>query len=163
MSLPELTPEKVIKPQKNDIFCKNVIQHIGCSKYDNYFTDAISILYNKVVDFNSVFSAIVISQILIKYLLQASHDSLGHVGATELYHVLKCVYYFQATSRKLHQYMRSCHKCKIMNLQKPNFIDLHQDIAQTPQDYLSIDILGSYNVTSQGNSYALTAVCKLTG
>ena len=50
-----------------------------------------------------------------------------------------------------------------MNLQKPNFIDLHQDIAQTPQDNLSIDLLGPYNATSQGNLYALTAVCNLTG
>ena len=50
-----------------------------------------------------------------------------------------------------------------MNLQKPEFIDMHQDIAQTPYDYLSIDPLGPYNPTSQGNLYALTAVCSLTG
>ena len=50
-----------------------------------------------------------------------------------------------------------------MNLQKPHFIDLHQDIAQTPQDHISIDLLGPYNITSQGNTYALTAVCNLTG
>ena len=31
---------------------------------------------------------------------------------------------------------------KIMNLQKPHFIDLHHYIAQTPQDHISIDILG---------------------
>ena len=29
-----------------------------------------------------------------------------------------------------------------MNLQKPHFIDLHQDIAHTPQDHVSIDFLG---------------------
>ena len=39
----------------------------------------------------------------------------------------------------------------------------HQDIAQTSQDHLSVDLLEPYNVNSQGNSYALTAVCKLTG
>ena len=31
------------------------------------------------------------------------------------------------------------------------------------QDHISIDLLGSYNITSQGNSYILTAVCNLTG
>ena len=46
---------------------------------------------------------------------------------------------------------------------KPHFINLHQDIAQTLQDHISIDLLGPYNVTSQGNSYTLTAVCTLTG
>ena len=33
MSLPELTPEKVIKLQKNVMFCKNIVQDIGYSKY----------------------------------------------------------------------------------------------------------------------------------
>ena len=50
-----------------------------------------------------------------------------------------------------------------MNLQTPNFIDIHQDIAQMPQDNISINLLRPYNVTSQDNSYALTAVCNLTG
>ena len=50
-----------------------------------------------------------------------------------------------------------------MNLQKPRFMEQHQDIAQTPQDHLSIDLLGPYNITSQGNIYVLTAVCNLTG
>ena len=50
-----------------------------------------------------------------------------------------------------------------MHLQKPNFIELHQDIAQTPQDHLSTALLGPCNITSQVNSHALTAVCNLTG
>ena len=49
-----------------------------------------------------------------------------------------------------------------MNLQKPHYINLHQDIAQTPQDHISIDLIGPYNITSQGNLYALTTVCNLT-
>ena len=70
--------------------------------------------------------------------------------------------YFQGMRRKLHEYVKSCHKCQIMNLQKPNFINVHQDIAPNPQDHLSIDLLRPYSVTSQGNSYALTVVCNLT-
>ena len=46
---------------------------------------------------------------------------------------------------------------------KTNYINLHQDIAQTPQDKILIELIGLYNTTSQGNSYALTAVCNLTG
>ena len=54
-------------------------------------------------------------------------------------------------------------KMSIMKLQKLHFINLYQDIAQTPQDHISIDLLRPYNVTSQGNSYAIMAVCNLTG
>ena len=50
-----------------------------------------------------------------------------------------------------------------MNLQKTHYINLHQDIAQTPQDHISINLIGPYNTTSQGNSYVLTVVYNLTG
>ena len=50
-----------------------------------------------------------------------------------------------------------------MNLQKPNYINCHQDITQTPQDHLSTDLMGHYNTITQGNTYVLTAICNLTG
>ena len=52
---------------------------------------------------------------------------------------------------------------KLWIYKKPHFIDLHQVIAQTPQDHISINLLGPYNVTSKGNSYTLAAVWNLTG
>ena len=69
MSLPEFTPDKVIKLQKNITFCKHILQHIHCSKNDNYFIDAMGILHKKVSNINSTFSAVVIPQILIKYCM----------------------------------------------------------------------------------------------
>ena len=50
-----------------------------------------------------------------------------------------------------------------MNLQKTNYINLYQDIAQTPQDHISINPRGHYSTTSQGNSNMFTVVCNLTG
>ena len=54
------------------------------------------------IDFNNVFSAVIVLQILIKYLLHASYDSLGHVGAMKLYHFLKQLYYYKGMRRKLY-------------------------------------------------------------
>ena len=51
---------------------------------DSYFTDTMGILNKKVIDFISIFSVVFIPQILIKYLLNASHNSLGHTGAMKL-------------------------------------------------------------------------------
>ena len=34
---------------------------------------------------------------------------------------------------------------------------------QTPQDHLLVDLTGPYNTTTQGNTYALTAICNFTG
>ena len=50
-----------------------------------------------------------------------------------------------------------------MNLQKPHYINLHQDITRTLQDHISVDLIGPYNNTSKGNSYTFTIVCNLTG
>ena len=44
----------------------------------------MGILHKSVINFNSTFSAMAVPQILIKYLLHASHDWLGHIGATKL-------------------------------------------------------------------------------
>ena len=50
-----------------------------------------------------------------------------------------------------------------MNLQKTHILDLYQDIAQTPQYHIFINLQGPYSVTLQGNSYAMTAVCNHIG
>ena len=65
--------------------------------------------------------------------------------------------------KRIQKYLKTCQKCQIMNLQKPNYINLNQEIVQTPQDHLSIDLIRSYNTTTQDNMYALTTICNLTG
>ena len=45
-----------------------------CSPHENYFIDTMDILHEKVIDFNSTFSSVVIPEILIKYILHASHE-----------------------------------------------------------------------------------------
>ena len=64
---------------------KKNLEHIHCSKNDDYFTDAMGILHKKVINFNSTFSAVVTQLILIKYLLHALHCSFGHTGDMKLY------------------------------------------------------------------------------
>ena len=108
MSLPELTPEKVVQLPKNDTLCRNILQHMHCNTNENYFTDTMGILHKNVINFNSTFSSVVIPQILIKYLLHASHDSLGHIGAMKLYYFLKRLYNFQGMWKRIHQYARFC-------------------------------------------------------
>ena len=65
--------------------------------------------------------------------------------------------------KMIHKYVRTCEKCQTMNLQKLNYISLHQDIGQTPQDHSSIDLMAPYNTTTQGDIYTITAICNLTG
>ena len=58
----------------------------------------------------------------------------------------------------IQKYIRTYKKYRIMNLQKPNYINLHQDIVQTQQDHLSIDLMGPYNTTTQYYTHAITTI-----
>ena len=55
---------------------------------------------------------------------------------------IKRLYYFPDMWKMIHNYVRTCKKCQIMNLQKLNYISLLQDITQIQQDNLSIDLMG---------------------
>ena len=65
MSLPELTPENIIKLQKNDTFCNSIIHHLHCKSNEHYFKDATGILHKNITDFNSTYSSVVVPKILI--------------------------------------------------------------------------------------------------
>ena len=93
MSLPGLTSEKITQLQKHNTLSLTY----SAAHMKIYSTDAMGILHKKVIDFNSMFSSVVIPKILIKYLLHTFHDSLGHVGATKLYNFIKRFYYFPGT------------------------------------------------------------------
>ena len=145
MSLPEFTLEKAVKLQKN---CSKPEQlHFAQIPWASYIRKlSISIVHFQQWSYPK--------SLLNTYFML--YTILGHTGAMKLYYFIKSLYCFQGMRKKIHQYIRSCHKCQIMILQKPHFINLHQDIAQMPQDHISIDLLGPYNVTSQGNSYTLS-------
>ena len=153
----------MIKLQKSGVFCKNILHHKVSSKFENYFQKAMAVLHKKVADFNSVFSACSCTtnshKIFTTCITQLTRIYWSH----EIIPFPNWSYNSKGMRWKLHRYVRSCHKCQIMILQKPKFIDLYQDIAQTPQDHSSIDLLEPYKATSQGNLYILTAVCNLTG
>ena len=83
MYLPKLTPDKITLLQQKDTFCNNILTHLHCNPHDKYFIDTTGIFHKKVTDFNITFSSVVVPKVLIKYLLHASHDSSGHVGATK--------------------------------------------------------------------------------
>ena len=107
-SLPEFTQDKVIILQKEwYILQKHIRTYTLQPKQQLFHRCHRHPTYKKVINFNSTFSAAVIPQILIKYLLHTSNDSLGHTGAMKLYHFIKRLYYFQGMRKKIYQYARS--------------------------------------------------------
>ena len=67
MSLPELTLDKITLLQKYNSFCSKILTCLHCNAHDKYFTYSMGILHEKVINFNSTFSSIVVPKVLIKY------------------------------------------------------------------------------------------------
>ena len=53
------------------------------------------------------------------------------------------------------KYVRSCPECQQVKLKESHYVDLHLPI----QLFLSMDILGQYCETENGNQYALSCAC----
>ena len=124
MSLPEWALDKIALLQQKDIFYNNILSHLHCNPHGGYFTDSIRILHKKVINFNSTFSSEAVPKVLIKYPLHTLYNSLGHMGATKLYHFIKRFYYFLNMRKTIHKYVKTCKNCQIINLQKPKLYNL---------------------------------------
>ena len=68
--------------------------------------------------------------------------------------------------KKLHQhcnkYIRSCPECQQVTLKEPQYVDLHLHTPQFPMSFISMDLLGTYHETENGNQCALTVICRPT-
>ena len=128
MSLPELTPDKITLLQQRIHSATTFLLTCIVTHMTSIFTDSVGISHQKVLNFNSTFS----SKVPIKYLLHTSHDSLGHVGATNTLLLYKKALLLPRHEKVIHKYVRICKKCQTMNLLKLNDINLCQEIVQTP-------------------------------
>ena len=59
-------------------------------------------------------------------------------------------------------FVRHCGQCQWMNLQTPNYVQLHLEIPKMPMTLITMDFIGPFQVTSKENKYALTVICFLT-
>ena len=162
MSLPELTPGKIIKLQKNDTFCNNIIHHMHCNTNENYFTDAMGILHKKVIDFNSTFLSVIRPKIFIRYLLHTSwfpRPCWSHNVLSLPQKVLLLPRHPQ-DNMQIHKNLSKMSNYEFTKSKQHQFTSRY---SSNPTNHISIDLIGPYKSTSQGNSYALTTICNLTG
>ena len=49
-----------------------------------------------------------------------------------------------------------------MNLQASNYVQLHLRIHKIPMDSIAVDLIGSFEMTIEGNQYVFMIICRLT-
>ena len=69
------------------------------------------LLYKHVTDSNQTLLALIIPKAWKYTVLVEAHDKLGHQGATQVYCLIECQYYWKSTNKDIRKYIAQCTLC----------------------------------------------------
>ena len=125
------------------------------------------ILYHRVIEGGQKFQAIYVPRTppgLIQSILKAAHDDSGHNGFPRTYSAIRRLYYWKGIKEDVRQHCTSCYTCQLHRTAAVKFEAKHFKPGMRPMDFIAMDLIGEFHPpSSQGNRYALTGVCMLTG
>ena len=125
------------------------------------------VLYHCVTEGGQTFQAIYIPKTplsLIQSILKAAHDDSGHDGFPQTYSAIRRLYYWKGVKEDVRQHCTSCYTCQLHRTAEVKFEAKHFKPGMRPMDFIAMDLIGEFHPpSSQGNRYALTGVCMLTG
>ena len=163
-----LTLDELHALQSQDIKCTTLIRMLKNGKLDPVaYSLQEGVLYRRVVEGGQSFQAIYVPRIpesLIQVILQAAHDESGHNGFPRTYSAIRRLYYWKGIKEDVLQHCRNCYTCQLHKTAAVKFEAKHFKPSLKPIDFIAMDLIGEFHLpSSQGNRYALTGVCMLTG
>ena len=157
---------KLIELQKEDKFCKNILNMLANNKLHNknpYYIEN-GILKRYIDDNKQRFEVIVLPQTLTQPALQLVHEGLGHNGIPRTYALLRQQYYWKGLKPSVTKHFKQCTLCQKHNKQVVKYNKLHFEASLAPMKFISMDLIGEFHPpSSKGNRYALTVICMHTG
>ena len=115
-------------------------------------------------DTKQQFETMVVPQGLCGTLLKLSHDDLGHNGTAQTYMLLGWNYYLKGMRPEVTRYIKQCKLCQMHNSASTRYIKGTFEVPEVPMDFISMDLIRKFNpLSSQGNKFALTVICMLSG
>ena len=125
------------------------------------------VLYHCVTEGGQSFHAIYIPKTppsLIQSILKAAHNDSGHNGFPRTYSAIRRLYYWKGIKEDVHQHCTNCYTCQLHRIAAVKFEAKHFKPSMKPMDFIAMDLIGEFHPpSSNGNRYALTGVCMLTG
>ena len=156
---------KLIKLQKEDKFCKNILNMLASNKLQNnnpYYVEN-EVLKRFIDDNKQRFEVIVLPQTLTEPTLQLAHEGLGHNGIPRTYALLRRQYYWKGLKPSVTKHVKQCILCQKHNKQVVKYNKLHFEASPAPMKFISMDLIGEFHPpSSKGNRYALTVICMHT-
>ena len=118
--------------------------------------DEHGIIYRKIRDGPIIFHAIMVPNTLQPYILYECHNTLGHIGSTRLYHLIERNYYWKSYVKIAITMYVPAQNINMVTLKEPQYINFHLPIPNFPMSFISMDFVGPYRETENGNQCALT-------
>ena len=161
-----ISPEEVIQRQKGDTFCQNLRNRIsqeGPKAVHPYYMEG-ELLMRYIKDNKQRFEVIVIPKDLSSIVLRLAHDDLGHNGSARTYMIIRRNYYWRGLKPDVMRHVKRCLVCRKFNSASPKYNKGTFQAPGAPMDFISMDLIGEFHPpSSQGNKYALTVICMLSG
>ena len=163
-----LTSDELCALQSQDDKCTTLIRMLKNGKLDPVvYSLQEGILYRRVIEGGQSFQAIYVPKTpesLIQAILQTAHDESGHNGFPRTYSAIQRLYYWKGIKEDVLQHCRNCYTCQLHKTAAVKFEAKHFKPSLKPMDFIAMDLIGEFHPpSSQGNRYALTGVCMLTG
>ena len=163
-----LTLDKLRALQSQDDKCTMLTRMLINGKLDPVaYSLQEGILYRRVIEGGQSFQAIYVPKTpesLIQAILQTAHNESGHNGFPRTYSAIRRLYYWKGIKEDVLQHCRNCYTCQLHKTAAVKFEDKHFKPSLKPMDFIAMDLIGEFHPpSSQGNRYALTGVCMLTG
>ena len=161
-----MSDKDIAKIQRQNEFCRKTIEEI--QKYKRKTSDKYhmykGLLHRYNTDYKQRIQALVIPVSHAKIVLKLAHDELRHNGTAWTYALVKRMFYWKGLMKDTENYVKTCHICQQYNTQSVRYTPGHFEIPEAPMDFISMDLIGEFKIGStQGNRYALTVICMLTG
>ena len=163
-----LTLDELRALQSQDDKCTTLIRMLKNGKLDPIaYSLHDGVLYRQIVEGGQSFQVIYVPRTpesLIQAILHAAHDEAGHNGFPRTYSAIRRLYYWKGIKEDVLQHCRNCYICQLHKTATVKFEAKHFKPSLKPMDFIAMDLIGEFHPpSSQGNRYALTGVCMLTG
>ena len=127
----------------------------------NYMEDKL--LMRNIVDNKQCFHTMVLPQVMITQMLKAAHDELGPSGSTRTYMLVCRLYYRKGLKVSVNKPYKQCMTCQKRNIQAVKCAQLHFSTPRLPVLFISMDLIGPFDPSTNGHHFILTVICMLTG
>ena len=163
-----LTLDQLRALQGQDDKCNTLTRMLKNGKLDPIaYSLQEGILYRRVIKGGQSFQVIYVPRTpesLIQSILKTAHDESGHNGFPRTYSAIRRLYYWKGIKEDILQHCRNCYTCQLHKTAAVKFEAKHFKPSMKPMDFIAMDLIGEFHPpSSQGNRYALTGVCMLTG